>query len=557
MSVHDLTLTGNVTLAVRIKNARYDGMVTGWLHGGVTFTKADEGGFISASFTLDYRLGFRDDILVDYTRCYIMDRRTGYVVFEGDITHPGRQASQDGQTLNVQVDGSSERLSDWSGARIFIDRDMEAWKLTNTATTGTLADVMEDRGGSGSDSLTLAFPNSFHVETNYRSEVGYFRIIEAGQVLGYFNYNWDGGHTSGDPGWIVRSIGTPPSTVIRSQVLNVGGSGGSGAVWGGSIIDGMNTAYLQLIWTGGSSNTGTLDNVWVSFKTTLLVTAKLFSKDGGFKSAGSYIDTITAQDVVGDLLGDILADSMDGTDAQVDVGAGTLIRQMAYPDGVTPKQVLQDLMKLEPSCTYRVGASDPTNDLYRFQWIERSTVPRYEAMVWVDQHESGTQQVDQYNRAVARWRTPIGNLRITVSTQTIPEMDAVGRTRTFFQDLSNTLGITENATQANATILEEHRYPQNTGRLTIERPVLDLWTGRYVQPYEVEPGCLIRLVGLDPNPDALNAATANGVTVCRIVQTDYDGGKNAVDCDLDGIPLSLLRAIMNTRKNRQPVIRRV
>lgn len=551
-----VTSAGRIPLAVRVRNNRYDGMITGWLHGPPTFGKADEGGYKTASFTVDYRLGFRDEILQPYSRIYIMDKHTGLVVFEGDMAHPGRQANQEGQTLTVQVDGSAERLADWSGSRIFIDRDLEAWKLTSTATTGTLADVMLDRGGSNNDSLTLAFPNSFHVETNYRAEVRYDRIIEAGQTFGWFNYAWDGGHTSGSPGWLVRSLGTPPSAVIRSQILDIGGSGGSGAVWGGSIVDGTNITFLQLIWTSGSSNTGTADNVWVSLFT-VICQAKLFAKDGTFKTAGSYSDTLTAPDVVGDLLGDILADSMDGADAQVDVGAGTLIRQMAYPDGVTPQQVLQDLMKFEPSCTYRVGASDPTNNLYSFKWIERSQVPRYEAMIWTDTHESGTQVADQYNRAVARWRTPIGNLRITVATQTIPEMDAVGRTRTIFQDLSNTLGITESANSANATALEEHRYPQNTGRLTINRPILDQWTGRYVQPYEVEPGHMVRLVGLDPNPDALNAVAANGVTVCRIVQTDYDGGRNAADCDLDGIPLSLLRAILNTKKNRQPLTRRV
>lgn len=547
---------GRVPVAVRIKNARYDGMITGWLHGAPRYSKADVGGYKSGSFTVDYQMGFRDEILQPYSRCYFLDKHTGDVLFEGDITHPGRSAGAEGELLEVQVDGSSVPLSDWTGSRIFIDRDMEAWKLTSTAATGSLADVMPDRGGSGDDSLTLAFPNSFHVETNYRAEVSYERVIEASQVLGYLNYAWDGGHTSGSPGWLVRSIGTPPSTVIRSQVLNIGGSGGSGAVWGGSIIDGMNVAYLQLIWTGTPSNTGVVDDNWVSLLR-IIVQAKLFAKDGTFKAAGTYGDTLTAPDIIGDLLGDILAPSFDGANAQVAVGAATAIRQMAYPDGVTPTQVLDDLMKFEPACTYRAGASDPLTDLYSFAWVERSAVPRYEAMVWTDEHSNGIQAVEQYNRAVARWRTPIGNLRITVTTQTIPEMDAVGRTRTIFQDLSNTLGNDVNAPAANATALEEHRYPQNTGRLTIDREIVDLHTGRRVSPREIVPGYLIRLVGLDPNPDALNASGANGSTVCRMVTTDYDGATDSVDCDLDGIPLSLLRAIMNTRANRPPPTRRI
>ncbi len=547
---------GEIDLAVRVRNARYDGMITGWLHDIPTFDTTDPGGFASGSFTVDQRLGFNSAILLPYSRIYYYDKCTGECVFEGDMSHPGKASGSEGPLLEVQVEGGKDRTNDWKGARIYIDRDMDAWKKDANASIVTEINKGEDRGGSGADALNLNFPMDTHVELNYRAEALYDRIREAGQVVGWFNYAWDGGHTSGSPGWLVRSLASPPSTVVRSQILNVGGSGGSGAVWGGSIPDGATSLFLQLIWTSGSSSTGTSGNdiCWASILRPQ-VQAKFRLKDGTFRLAGSYSDNIDASVVINDLLGDQLAPIYDGPNARIDAGAGNFISQMAYPDGTSPSQVLEDCMIFEPAMTWRVGASNVANDKYSFEWIVRPTEPRYEALLWTDQHSNGTQEVDQYNRAVARWRSPVGNLRITVATQTIPEMDAVGRVRTFWQDLSNTTGDEDNAPAANASVLEQHRYPANSGVLTIDRPIVDLLTGRRVRPWEIRAGELVRLVGIDPNADALNAAGANGGTVCRIVNTKCSG--TSVACDLDGIPLSMLRAIAATKVAKKPPTRRV
>lgn len=541
-----------VPLAVRVKNARYDGLITGYLHGAPTFTKTDPGGFRSGSFTIDQRLAHRSDIIQPYSRVYFYNKRNGDTVFEGDITHPGRSTGSEGALLEVTVDGGAERLNDWSGARIFIDRDMQAWtKIQSTSISATTVSVGDDRGGSGGDALTLAFPESTHVELNYRVEAIYTRIIEATQQLGAFNYAWDGGQTSGSPGWQVRGLVTPPSTVARSQTLSTTASGGSIATVGGSIPVGANVAILQLIWTGGSSSTAAVDNTWVSILRPI-ITARLKLKDGTYKTGASYIDTLTAVDVWHDLLGDVLAGSFDGPNAQLDAGTGYGIRHLSFPDGVTPAQVAEELMKVEPACTYIVGPSTPGVDKFSFKWIARSTQVRYELNVWTDEHVGGIQAVEQYNEAVVRWKSPTGNPRMTVDTQVIPEMDAVGRTRRFFQDLTDTLSDSDNAAQANATVLTNHRYPLNGGRVTVSREVVDLFTGRRVQPYEIEPGYMVRLVGIEPSPDALNTTVPNGSTVCRIVSTSYSADSHSVGLDLDSVPLSMFKAIAATRKTGTP-----
>lgn len=536
-----------VPLAVRIKNARYDGMVTGYLHGSPKFSKTDPGGFKAASFTVDQRLGFRSDLIQPYSRVYFYNKRNGDCVFEGDVTHPGRSTGTDGSLLEVQVEGGMERLNDWSGARIYIDRDMTAWRKHSTSIVSTNVEAEEDRGGSGDEALTLAFPMNQHVDTDHRVEAIYTRIVESGQELGWFNYAWDCGTTNAS--WRVRSFVSPPSTTVRDQASTTAGSGGSGAVVGGSIPVGATYAFLAFWWTSGASSTGTsgADTVWVSILRPIII-ARLKLKDGSYKTGGSYSDSITAVDVWGDLLGDTIAASFDGANAQLDAGSSFAIQQLAYPDGVTPAQVAADLMKLEPACTYFVGPSVPGVDKYSLKWVTRSSVVRYELSVFADEHTGGIQPVEQYDRVVTRWKSPTGVIKSTVSTQSIPEMTAAGRSRTYYQDLSDVTGDVLNVPQANATVLEEHRYPKNAGRVRVMRDVVDLFTGRRVAPFEIEPGYLARLVGVEPSPDALNASTSDGSVVCRIVGTDYSGDDHSVDLDLDSEPWSLFRAIANTKK---------
>lgn len=535
-----------VPLAVRVTNARTDQLLTGYLIGGVRWTLTDPGGMRAASFTVSQRLGFRSDMIQPYSRIRIFNKCTGDTVFEGDVSHPGRSVGDTGEVLEVQVEGGVERLKDWSGQRIWIDRDMQPWELTSTATIGTQADAGDDLGGSGADALNLAFPNSFHVETNYRSEVGYFRLLESGQLMGWMNYAWDGGHTSGSPGWLVRSIVTPPSTLVRSQILNISGSGGSGALVQ-NYASGANIAYLQLIWTSGSSNTGTADNVWAAILRPI-IQCQYKLKDGTLLPDGSYNDYTTAVKVVGDLLGTVLAATFDGANAQIDTGTGYQIAQLAYPNGVNPQQVLDDLMVFESGCTYLVGPSNPGSNKYSFKWMARTNIVRYEFATWVDEYSAGAQPVDQYNEAVTRWKSPTGPAKTTLSTQSIPEMTAMGRTRRFFQDLSDTVSDSENATQANSAVLNDHRFPQNGGQVTISRQVVDLYTGRRVQPFEIQPGYLARIAGINPSRDALNSSPRNGSTLCRIVTNEYDSDTNSATISLDSEPWSMFRAISKAKK---------
>jgi hypothetical protein len=547
----------NVPLAVRVSNARVDQLITGYLHGSIQFQKSDPGGFKSASFVVNQRLGYRSDIIMPYSRIYIMDMQSGDVVFEGDVSHPGRSVSADGALLEVQVDGGMERLNDWSGPRVYCDSDLTAWsRNTSTSHSAASVDVGLDRGGSGEDALFLGLSSDTHVDLNYRAEAIYTRIAEANQDLGRINFSWDAGLATG---WLLRLLVSAPSTVARSITVNTSGGGISAAYVGPSWTAGAATAFIQFLWpNAGGSSTGSTDVTWASVMD-LTVVAYLWLKDGTRRAGVDTDDSVKADHVIQDLLGDpeILASTFDGPNARIDAGGSVDILQLVFPDGVTPMGVLDELMKFEPSCTYMVGPSNPLNDKYTLSWIERSTDVRYEFMIWTDEHTGGAQSTDQYDQVITRWKTPTGNLRFTTSTQSIPEMTAVGRHRRFFQDLSDVTGNTTNANNANSTVLLDHRFPRNGGQIKVQRDVVDLFTGCKVAPYQIEPGYLCRVVGINPSVDALNNSPRNGSTVCQVVNTDYDSSANSATIDLDAEPWSVFKAIAAAKKPKgSPYLRK-
>lgn len=535
-----------VPIGVRVRNTHYDGMVTGYLHGGVQFTKADPGGYQSASFVVDQRMGFRSDMIQPYSRVYFYDKRGGDTIWEGDVTHPGRSWSADGSLLQVQVDGCMERLNDWSGSRIYVDSSFEGWEKNTTSITSTEVLTGEDRGGSGLQAMTLAFPMNQHVETNDRVEAIYRRIDDAGQQLGLINYSWDAGLTNAS--WLIRLLVSPSVTVARTNTANTAGGAGSLAYVGPSWTAPKSIAFLQLLWNSSPSSTGNVtDVVWASIME-LNITAYLWRKDATRRAGVDHAVYVDAPMVIEDLLGDtsILYNTFDSDNATIDVGDAVQLDHFVFVDGTTAKGVLDELMKFETGCTYLCGASTKTTDKFSFKWVQRSFFPRYEAYTWIDEHSTGNQPTEQYNRAVTRWRDKTGLVKATVSTLAIPEMDAVGRVRTFYQDLSNVSGSTANVTVANTQALVTHQTPKNGGTVTIQREIVDLFTGRRVQPYEIEVGELIRISGVDPSPAGITTPTdTDGKRIFRIVSAAYSSDSHSVDLELDTEVVSLMDAVTN------------
>ena len=73
-----------------------------------------------------------------------------------------------------------------------------------------------------------------------------------------------------------------------------------------------------------------------------------------------------------------------------------------------------------------------------------------------------------------------------------------------------------------------------------------------VDPWEIEPGELIRVNGVESYADALNADDRDGVAVFRIWAMDYASDSNAATLELDTYPRNVYGALKRLIERRKP-----
>src|SRR5205085_7027166 len=117
-------------------------------------------------------------------------------------------------------------------------------------------------------------------------------------------------------------------------------------------------------------------------------------------------------------------------------------------------------------------------------------------------------------------------------------------------DLGDEPGSAANAQQVGDQFLAQHATPPNAGTLTVARRIRDLDTGRMVEPYEIRPGELVRVRGTRPYPDSLNASARDGVTVFRLVQTDWSDSDGTCRLSLDNPRDSTTNAVNRAIRKR-------
>jgi hypothetical protein len=152
-------------------------------------------------------------------------------------------------------------------------------------------------------------------------------------------------------------------------------------------------------------------------------------------------------------------------------------------------------------------------------------------------------------RRLVRWTAANGRARSTRVTQAQTDLDNAGLTREALVDLGDNAGSSANATQAGTKFLADHNSPPNAGTLTISKPVLDLVSGRTVMPWELVPGTLIRVRGVLPRVDALNATDRDAVTVFRVLSVEYSASTNTARLELDSYPRSLANQVFKAHRN--------
>lgn len=535
-----------IPLAVRLTTARVaEGRAVTADVRDLTLRWTDPGGYQSCRLTLDRPLRLQPDEIAHYGTVTVYDTRNGMVVWDGRLEDPGRSAGQQGEVWDIAAVGGQAHTRDRTVPLVYIDNPLGALERVDNVTPGGNDSVGTDPGAiSGlTQAVTLQFPQGLAVVTNDRIVVRYVALQRAGQKLARVEYAWDAGRT--DSAFQVQCIArtdgsTASGEVARTDNWSTGGGGTLARQIATHWTAGRNTVEWRVNYSG-VGGTVSNDDHWASL-TGLQVQATRYTAAGSEQTTAAPYSAayVLASEVVADLLGRLLT-AYDGAGATITTTTHQ-IDQLSYPDGVQPARVLEDLLTLESGHTWRVW--ERGDDGYRFEFVPVPDSVRYEVDA-TDGYDSQGSADGVYNRVTVRWRDPSGRVNTTVRTATVTALDDAGLIRQGSIDLGTDVGSLRAAERAGDLWLAERAAAPNAGRLRIARPVVDLDTGRMVQPWELRPG-LIRVRGINPNPDRLNATSRDGVTVFRIVASEYRASDGAAVLELDTTPASTAALLAST-----------
>lgn len=540
-----------IPVSVRLSNSTVDVHITQRLS-GLSWRTVVPGGYASASFTLESPISINSPMLAAFTRVYIYDGRNGNTLFEGRLAMPGRSAGDAGEVWSLTAVGPSGHTLDQTAPLVYIDTRLDKWARSNLETNmSPSATVTAGNHPTTAtlDAVVCAYPDGVGIVTGSRVACLYEGFIGSGMQIGAIGFNWDTGIGNTATWEVQMTVGAYPGYNSIPFIATVNTTGGSYAGW---VIDdfvaGMDVASLRLIRTAtGGAGTTAGDPFWATFANIRIIGRRML-KSGTLVSGGAGMGStsvyVRASWVVEDLLGRMLP-QYDGANATL-TGDTVDIDQLVYDDPVTPSQVLDDMMALEPS-TYWAAWESNAAGKYRFEWATWPTTARYEATV-EDGFDSPTPTFEVYNQVRVRYRDARGRIKWLSQTQAVPMLDNEGIIRQAEINLGDEVGTLGNATQAANNFLIDHRAPSSSGTLTVARPIRDLIQGRWVAPWEIVPGNLIRVRGIEASR-ALDDDTRDGVTVFRIVGVEPNG-EGTTTLELDMFPQTEQRQLANLVNKR-------
>jgi hypothetical protein len=533
-----------VPLAITLETIRAHRRITR-LCSGVQFRSVVPGGFASATVSLQQPLMLMPDEINYFADLTVTDTRNGSVVWAGRVEDLNRVASNNGEIWDLSAIGPSAHAQDRTAQYIIVDTRVDQWQVSKVSSKNAICEQTTD--SPGNPVIKLGAPEAAVVTNAFQAEMYYDGLFIAGQHLGRSQIGWDGGRI--DSTWLVRTISqendpaNAPGTafLLGENTLTTAPNQFHIDVVVSQIPNGHQLIFFRLDCANGQTVPA---GAWVV--AIPKIRARLKDKTGADVLTGYSLNTVYPHEVVEDLLGRLLP-LYDGAKAEVTT-TFTTIDQMAYSDGATPAQVLEDLMTLEAGMYWAAWQKTATNK-YWFEWRPWPTTIRYDATIY-DGFESPSSASELYNSVVVRYVESAVRRKQLRLTQEVESLAEAGITREGFIDLGDEITSAANATAAGNAFLADHFEPANAATLTVARPILDRDTGRYVQPWELRPGNLIRVRGIQPNVDWLNPAPGrNGVTIFRVVAVEASSDGTAT-LELDAFTPTMARALVNLPRVR-------
>lgn len=486
----------------------------------VGFRKEGIGGVKNITAQLKRTLSRFDPELDPFQPVSLFDARTSELLATGRVSDPGRSAGVEGQTWALTAFGPAIHATDQTFPYILIDQPGEQWRRSEYSTKGT--STLQDERGADNPSLVFRAEEGKNYQTSDVWDMIYRGIRDAGMKLARVRWRADSGVIDTDfKMQQVTRTGTGAETVFNSTSANTSDVILAGVV-GTDFTNGHDVVSARVV-RNGSAIAGSAAR-WFEFWE-FYIRALLLSATGSEITTGYTQNYVLAHEVVNDLLGRVLTE-YDGSTAAVSQAGTYQIDQLAYPDGVTAEQVLADVMQLEPALRWYVTGGG------QFRWEPLPTTVRYEATL-DDGGDFPASTQELWDQVWVRWRMPNGRTRQTLVSGSSPLLTAAGLSRTALLDLGDEIASSTAAARAGTNFLADHAVPKNAGTLNVARRIRDLKTGSMVDPFQVEPGELVRVNGVESYADALNPSGNDGQTVFRIWANEYTSDGNLAKLELD------------------------
>jgi hypothetical protein len=495
------------------------------------------GGFESVEFDIARRL---DQALIDASAdVLVYDAATGEQVGGGRIDDQGRK--DDGRWSVSCIGEGFASMTDRTEPYVLVDKSLDSW-FQNYAPNNRF------KAQPGQDSLQYGVPDAGLVFTVEAGNWAIGRFVRAdypllnrsGQLLG---------------GLILTTKASVNDAGPRTQVLF------SNPFAGGTVYDAAwSTSSTQLIFVAGThfpadrsvpdiqinaaaGGMGGGDAVWL-LAYGIAVVAQRLDKNRAAITGSTYASgKVTIDQAFIDMVARFCP-RLDLTTASIDVGTYQF-DQLAWFDGISPKAAIEDMLGLEPTFAWHVWGKGPAG--WQTELVQYPTTVRYEAST-ADGYQAPTPFGELYNSVDVRWKDVIGQTQVTTVTSYVQSLAEAGVTRSTVIDLADEVGSASQAVARGTAFLQDHAVPPNAGTLIVARRIYDYSTNRWVRPWNIRPGSLIRVRGIQPTPDTLNTTSPDGVTVFRIVGVSYEDETRTATLALDTYALDQQQAIAELYK---------
>lgn len=517
--------------------------ITAELLDDVQYGNAAPGGYTTAQFRLSRPISLPNAQLVAYQPVTVIDTRSGEQVWWGRLEDPGRDSAS---VWALQAVGGSSHARDLVTPVIYNDSRNDSWvrrdeRVMPNSTFGTGNET------AGTTPLVFTWPDKTVLPASGRTVAFYGLLDDTGQHVGGLHAQFTGGRVLATilQQWVGRG---GPAADANLQSIAISTSLQTLAARLGTEFATLHTeAELRLFWNGAAATAIVGDTTWTECIGTRVLGTRVDRYGTELTAAANYTaPVIPVHAIVEDVLGRFLPE-FDRANSSVDTSSPVTISQLTYEDGTTAAQLFDDLMAL--AVTHYWAAWGNPNGLGPV--MEWKPWPLEVALPGLDTHldafSSPSSAADLFNQVAVRWKDPNGKSRTTIRTGACPALDAAGLTRRGSLDLGGQTGDTLQATTAGDAFLAAHRYPTNTGTIVVTRPVVDMSSGRTLDPHQLRAGVLCKVANLDPSTDQLNPIP-NGDTVFRVSAVSYSAKSNAATLTLDSYERTVGRALAKLGK---------